>query len=327
MRTIAAILKLFILLLLLSACRKSNFVPQPAPIVGTDSLLNWQDLGSVFQGLEDIWFVSPSKGFVIGFDIQQSTDSGHTWSPVPINYTSGNSGILYNLFFVNDQYGFAQGSTQLALTNDGGNSWTSKALTSSNGSTCFFINPSTGFYGDGKGAGLYKTRDTGNTWISVFNDTKLSEAYFPYFINADTGFVVTAAGLFANTVDGGQTWQQKSENLSSLTSGNSYSQIQFLDANTGFYPGYSGILKTTDGGTSWTNIFPVTNSSFNIIKFIDSQTGYYMTAGAIYKTSDGGETWALNCRVGTGDFIGMHFLDIHTGWACTSGGRIFRIQQ
>ncbi len=156
---------------------------------------------------------------------------------------------------------------------------------------------------------------------------KLSEAYFPYFINADTGFVVTATGLFARTIDGGQTWQEKSENLNSLTSGNSYSQILFLDANTGFYPSYSGILKTTDGGNSWTNIFPIVKSSFNIIKFIDSQTGYYMTASTIYKTSDGGETWTLNCRVGTGDFIGMHFLDIHTGWACTYGGRIFRIQQ
>ncbi len=96
MRRKREILKLIILLLLLlSACRKSNFVPQPAPIVGTDSLLNWQDLGSIFQGLEDIWFVSPSKGFVIGFDIQQSTDSGHTWSPVPYNISMGNDRPRY----------------------------------------------------------------------------------------------------------------------------------------------------------------------------------------------------------------------------------------
>jgi photosystem II stability/assembly factor-like uncharacterized protein len=103
------------LMIILFSCRKSNSVAQSNPPGKPDSLLNWKETG-IIPGifLNDIWFISPSRGYVIGdSDIYQSVDSGLTWSIVPNSTSNTNGNILYNLFFVNAQYGFVQGSPGL----------------------------------------------------------------------------------------------------------------------------------------------------------------------------------------------------------------------
>jgi photosystem II stability/assembly factor-like uncharacterized protein len=256
-------------------------------------------------------------------------DGGITWSEIPINpWTVG----FENLFFVNPQFGFAQGAGQLASTIDGGNSWTIQSLPTDIAQTIFFTDPSTGFYGDESGGGLEKTMDAGKTWLTVFSDPGKPQNYYPWFLNSDTGFVATGAGSFASTADRGQTWQSKTGVLPVNQYDQSYNQLFFLDKNHGFYACPTGILKTINGGQSWQNVLSdsvdqIGINTINVIRFVDSNTGYYKGLTTIYKSSDGGQTWSLNCKLGSDYFIGMYFLDIHTGWACTNNGRILRIQQ
>jgi photosystem II stability/assembly factor-like uncharacterized protein len=313
-----------ILLMTCLSCRKSNYTP-PVIVTIQDTLLNWKEIGhlpNVF--LDDIWFTSLSRGFVVSDQIYQTADSGKTWAAIP--NTSVTNGF-YNLFFVNPQNGFAIGSSYFAATVNGGNSWTVKSLPKGAGLTIFFLTPSIGFYGDETGLGLNQTKDSGNNWVSVFNDQKMPQDYYPYFLNADTGFVVTGSGTFAVTSDGGQNWQVKPGTLPANAGSGVYNQLLFLDINTGFYAGPSGILKTTDGGLSWTNVLAAVGNDVNAIKFPNSQIGYYKAVSVIYRSSDGGQSWTLNCKLGTDHFLGMYFLDIHTGWTCTGDGRILRMQQ
>lgn len=136
----------FILILACASCRKSNYVPPVTPVsspVTPDSLMNWQVIGNI-QGiaLEDIWFTSPTRGFTLGDKIYQTNDGDASWAVIPNTSEISN---FFNLFFVNSQTGFAQSSSQLASTVDGGNSWAVKTLSTSDGLTLFFIDPSVGF--------------------------------------------------------------------------------------------------------------------------------------------------------------------------------------
>lgn len=319
---------MLVLMIFLSACRKSNYIPPVQPVVPVipDSLFKWKEMGTVpgsFTG--DIGFTSPANGFAAGSQLYQTGDSGKTWNA--ISGTSGTTGF-FNLFFTDSKNGFAEGASQMAVTADGGNTWTIKPLPSAGALTLFFINSSIGFYGDNAGSGLFKTTDGGNTWTLVLKTQTTPDNYYPYFLNQDTGFVATSSGLFANTTNGGQNWKSLGYFNSLASSSTDYNQLQYLNKNDGFYACPAGIMKTTDGGQTWNNILSATaGSTVNVIKFFDAQSGYYKAATAIYHTADGGQTWDLSCKLGGGSFMGMNFLDIHTGWACTNNGRVFRMQQ
>ncbi|MDN3724880.1 YCF48-related protein [Aequorivita sp. SDUM287046] len=53
------------------------------------------------------------------------------------------------------------------------------------------------------------------------------------------------------------------------------------------------IIKTTDGGETWTTIYPTsgTSPSFEKIEFIDENTGFVAGYDLFMKTEDGGATW------------------------------------
>jgi photosystem II stability/assembly factor-like uncharacterized protein len=317
------------IIIIYAACRKSNYIPPVVPVspVIPDSLLKWKEIGQIpGSSASDIFFNSPAKGFAAGDQIYRTNDSGRNWIGIP--GTSSNQGNFFNLFFTDSQNGFAEGTSQMAFTNDGGDNWIIKPLASAWAYTLFFINSQVGFYGDQQGGGLYKTNDGGNTWKSIFKSSSATDKYYPHFLDLDTGFVMTESGMFESTTDGGQTWNFKCY-VSNVSGGGSYSQLQFLNRNEGYFGGPTGVLKTTDGGQTWINELPATIiSHVNYIKFFNDQSGYYKNATSIYYTVDGGGTWELSCSIGRGDFIiAMSFLDDHSGWACTNKGRVFRLQQ
>ena len=79
--------------------------------------------------------------------------------------------------------------------------------------------------------------------------------------------------------------------------------MYFLDEMTGFiHKGNRQIVKTTDGGQSWTTVLEDLPNNFNNrsggIWFTDEDIGYAWlskntgAAYAIYRTTDGGDTWA-----------------------------------
>jgi hypothetical protein len=75
-----------------------------------------------------------------------------------------------------------------------------------------------------------------------------------------------------------------------------YPSISFADANTGYAAGMSGkIIKTIDGGNTWT-VFPYqTNNYLNSIIATDINTVYVAgNYGTIMKTSNGGGFVTIN---------------------------------
>jgi len=324
----------FLLPLVLFSCSRSN--PGPSGNGSTDTTsrpngasYSWKIIGKTAssQPIIDIWFTSPSKGFAAVADgyLWQSLDSGKTWTRIPNTYAStANSLGMSNLFFANSTYGFAQGLSQLQVTKDGGNTWSLLSLPTSKAYNIFFTSPSTGYYGDIDG-GLYKTTDSGKTWISNFKSTRTGVDYPVHFLTPDKGFVLCGDATFSKTGDGAASWQQVQKNIfvtGTTTPG--YNTLQFVDDLTGFYASQNGVFKTIDGGQTWKNVYP-NGSNVNVIKFFDATTGYYKADRTIYKTTDGGQTWTTSYQFTTSDtFIGMFFIDSTNGWASTSLGSVLR---
>jgi photosystem II stability/assembly factor-like uncharacterized protein len=304
------------------SCSKSNS-SSPSPSTSeVDTLNNWVKLTNSGFELDDIWFTDIKTGFAVAGASQNSiyttTDSGNTWAPVP------NTGTyqVYNLQFLDNLHGFAQGSSQLAITVDGGQTWSLKSITSGYAYTFQFLTPSTGYYND-YNKGIYKTSDTGKTWNLVYDGTGKGPNFFFDFLDSSNGFAMVNAHI-NKTTDAGNNWQVLASNITD-TSFKTFYRMQFLDTLNGYFGSPNGLFKTSDGGKSWTNCL-ARPTTFMVPHFFDKNNGYCLAANTIYKTTNGGNTWTVSCKLGQDDFSGMHFLDINTGWATTFGGFVLRLK-
>lgn len=84
------------------------------------------------------------------------------------------------------------------------------------------------------------------------------------------------------------------------------SDVRFLDASTGWINGPSTMLKTTDGGATWTREDPGTEFDGGKFSFLDANHGWCTESFDVLRTADGGATWTP-CNVfdseGAGDSI------------------------
>jgi photosystem II stability/assembly factor-like uncharacterized protein len=153
---------------------------------------------------------------------------------------------------------------------------------------------------------------------TVINDWEISKTNYDFYINSrdlffvdsEIGFVVGYNGAIYKTVNAGKSWTKQN----SGTTLHLYS-IFFLNKNIGFAAGraMSGcldedcghgsiILKTSNGGETWTKIFFKDYTGINSLKFFNETKGVAIIETPeipnsrnryIATTSDGGNTWHL----------------------------------
>ncbi|NLT49362.1 MAG: T9SS type A sorting domain-containing protein [Ignavibacteria bacterium] len=83
-------------------------------------------------------------------------------------------------------------------------------------------------------------------------------------------------------------------NVNPNPEGVAYNAVSYADSLTIWAAGDQGVLiKSTDKGGSWLNIYGVTSRDINYIDFFDLQKGFMIgDNGTIKLTSDGGNSWA-----------------------------------
>ena len=196
-----------------------------------------------------------------------------------------------------------------------------------------FVTPEMGWavgsapYGGGN---IRRTTDAGATWevqLST-NGGNADTLYDVDFVDTNVGWAICYTN-FLKTVNGGATWAKYgfgvATNLALMRS------IEFVNSSTGYACGYYGrILKTTDGGSTWTVQNSGTNAWLYKIRFIDGWTGWCCGDDlAMLKTTDGGANW-LPQTVPTNIYFGWDtiqdicFLNSNTGWACGNGGYVIK---
>lgn len=301
----------------------------------TDAGLTWNRVwdsgttGSMNGGC----FTSPTDGFVVesGNLILRTRDGGQTWS-----YVSNGMGAEFeDVKMFDAQRGLVAGAAVLR-TDDGGHSWIPTTPASSyaagNVRDLALVAPSFAFASGSTGL-LLKSADAGLTWQSVpppagYPNGSTGTYTACSFISPTEGWIAGSYLEITHTLDGGNTWQQQFVGGSSA---DGVYDMDFVDAQHGWVVGTfgSGVLRTADGGTSWSfHAFPSPSPDGRAIDFVTPLVGWAAsTGGFIARSTNGGLTWTRQALpvVGYNTHLdSIHALSVNECWAAsTDNGRVF----
>src|SRR5881398_501522 len=109
-----------------------------------------------------------------------------------------------------------------------------------------------------------------------------------------------------------------------LPQGNNLRGASFVDANTGTVVGEHGtIVRTTDGGNSWTIQSSGTTQNLWAVSFVDANNGTAVgESGTIVATTDGGAHWLPQTSGTAVQLRGVSFSDTSNGTTVGEGGTI-----
>lgn len=291
------------------------------------------NVANVYWKFNDVSFVDQNTGWAVGegdvhddvMVIAKTTDGGATW--VRQNLGASSPEILYSVFFVNHEVGFAAGENGKFLrTTNGGAVWEEKLVWGGIGSPVndvYFINSTTGWaVSQSAEIGLaFFTTDAGDSWEMQYWTT-LTMFRTIFMVDSQVGYI-GGMGVY-RTTNGGINWAK-----TPATPGGSVRDMHFFDQNVGLTVGADYIWRTTNGGTTWTMVYPgQTNIELYSVSFIDELNGFVSGArGMILKTIDGGLTWTelTNVYINIVRLDDVHFLNNDVGIVVgDDGGKIFR---
>ncbi len=151
----------------------------------------------------------------------------------------------------------------------------------------YFVNPSLGWCAGLNGL-IRKTTDGGLTWSEVYTDTAKKTLNGIYFLDENNGYAVGNAATILKTTDGGSTWNR----ITNIGISGDVNAVHFISVNEGWVVADlttgSAVFRTSDGGTSWTQVFSSTNLLYNLY-FAEGTHGVVSgkSCGDLYYTSDG----------------------------------------
>ncbi|MGH1364853.1 MAG: WD40/YVTN/BNR-like repeat-containing protein [Calditrichia bacterium] len=180
-----------------------------------------------------------------------------------------------------------------------------------------FFDEMAGWACGGLNGHAYYTSDGGQTWQDRLPASLNAEwIHNVFFLNQSTGWLTELSEDIYKTTDSGLTWNL----LPSIGSG-LINDICFLDENIGVIAmsgSQDGILRTTNGGNTWTQIIA---GAFSKIYFLDSEYGWAIESRKNYRTTDGGATWIEGPRIHPSPRSAsqLHFEDRNSGWFIKSG--------
>lgn len=239
----------------------------------SDAGTTWIPLSSgTGQNLHSIQFVDVLTGYVVGDNgtALKTTNAGATWNTM----TTGTTTNLRYVHFIDASNGYIAGASGLILkTVDGGATWTPTTTgTSSLITSLYFTSTSIG-YAAGAAGTMLKTTTGGSSWSPLASGVGTTLAGIQFTTSA-TAIACGDGGVIRQTFTSGTSW-------GGVTSGttDNLSGLDFYDANNGFIVGGNptlntgNILRTTDGGASWTGFLPGT-SRLTKVDLLDENLGY-----------------------------------------------------
>ena len=280
----------------------------PAPPEQLTSALHWRSVGPFTGGrVTSVAGVAGEPNLfymgTAGGGVWESDDYGHDWKNLTDKYfkpdTSGSVGALT----------VAPSNPKIIYAGSGDSAPRNTVMT---------------------GAGMYKSSDGGKTWTNIgLNDTRIISWIIVAPDNPDVVYVAALGHLFGPSPDGGV--------YKSSDGGKSWKKILYVNDETGAItlamdpknpqvlyatmwqmtrrawtfssggPG-SGIYKTTDGGSHWTNIshssglpagifgkvgIAVAPSKPNVVYALIQADYKPGKPGGLFRSDNGGQSWTL----------------------------------
>jgi photosystem II stability/assembly factor-like uncharacterized protein len=173
--------------------------------------------------------------------------------------------------------------------------------------------------------GTFISSTNGGVNWNVSNKTSgLTGRFDSYFIfNQSTYFVGTSDAKLIKTVDYGKNWSVLYDFHLYYTE---IRGIDFRSSITGYViAGGNSVLKTTNLGANWTNVFYNSAASLEDIEFVSPNIGFIANGDqkikgpndydiGIIMTTNGGVNWSQVFSISTGYIQNMRFLNSTTGY-------------
>ena len=233
--------------------------------------------------LRSVCFVDSLTGTAVGDGgvIVNTTDGGITW----IKLASGTSANLSGVSFLDKNIGMVGASPNgILYTSDGGISWTMKSISYNHSNLNIvdiaMLDSSRAVVATS--GGLFKTIDRGITWAHVLN---ISNPTAISFANASFGTAVGYPDSIYRTTDGGLTW-------AAVFTPDYYTDISTPDSNTIIAVTQQIILRSGDGGKTWSQEQFQYSGYVNFVSFVNSLRGVMISQDReSFLTNDGGLNW------------------------------------
>lgn len=238
------------------------------------------------NGIALCWSVQYQSSILV------TSDGGLTWSEIedPIDWQNMNVTCYYdqNVLLAAGSNGFIYKST------DAGFSW-NELSERELGSEIFevqFVNENVGFltcYALGGGVlviDLHKTTDGGQTWNSFQNPGVYPSAF--YFMSENLGYLADGSEFF---IYNNGEWEMFNTGFDFAAN-----DIKFYNDLTGIIAGEGRVIKTTDGGSTWSDITPLPNQgiTYDNIEFSSTENIFVTSDDKVFRSFDGGWSWQLS---------------------------------
>jgi photosystem II stability/assembly factor-like uncharacterized protein len=251
---------------------------------------------SIIRGVD---FINSSTGWICGNGgkIFKTTDGG-------VNWTLQSTGTTANVMDIdaidmNIVYAVVNNNIFLSTTNSG-STWnlTSGLFTNAYLNKVEFLNSATG-YVTTVYENVYKTTNSGETWSEIGSTSTGDWINGLELTNDGTVFIAGKGGRVEQYSSG--TWTKLASNFNSAYN-YALVGVKFFDSNNGIVFNEKKILKSTNGGSNWSETVVINTEPVNFYNgfFRTINTGWlvgaYWTNGArpvatIYKTTNGGSSW------------------------------------
>jgi photosystem II stability/assembly factor-like uncharacterized protein len=237
--------------------------------------------------VEAVHFFDERRGVVAtdGGKVYVTSDGGENWGEV--RAWTGSTDYLFDLHFLDDRTGWAVGLDGVLQTVDGGRHWVPLARDNDEekiaGRAITFLDRKRGWFIGQHGIAMSSV-DGGRNWTQARLPLPKGERpdfWDLAFVDGREGWITGEEGTLLHTNDGGKTWSRRELGIEGVrsapkleriqrgnkiemidagdrTPGLTLASISFADAQHGWIAGFyanlgrSLILRTTDGGTTWT---------------------------------------------------------------------------
>ncbi len=255
-------------------------------------LVNTNDGGSTWQlgnssvGTNLFWVkaVNPSLLYASGTSrvFLKSVDGGNTWSQF-FNPASGYA----TGYCEDDSTVWVAGGLIITKTTTGGRTWETYTRKVSNNDLygCHYLDDANAWVCGHDGI-VFHTSNGGSNWMPQHSALTLATNIF--FKTMNLGWI-SGIGAIARTTNGGLIWDTIRTGLAGTLLGMSFPTASdgWVCRDNG------QLARTRDSGKSWALLPSLTGSYFTEIQFLDTNTGYALATfdGKIWKTRNGGISW------------------------------------
>lgn len=243
------------------------------------------------------------------------------WSKLSIDAFGG----LVDIVAQNNTTGYAVGG-YMYKTMDGGNTWNKVNAYLGTSATNLAVTPDGKVFVTNGTNIITRSGDGGNTFSTV--NTGSGNVYDIYFVDNNTGYSLTSAGLIVTT-NGGLNWAPVTPVTGLSINSGTYNSGWFFTASSGLVTNGADIYKSNGNVNSWTkSVFPgvaFTNATVSLYAVSTSVIYAAFSNGKICQSTDGGTTFNLKNTIAVQGayFMDVHFTDVNTGYV-SYGNRIYK---